>query len=125
MTERAREVADLRLRRRRELRQRSTKPEQLLWWALRNRRQGGLKFRRQHPIGAYIVDFVCVENRLVVELDGGYHDYVVENDAIRQRYLEEQGYMVIRFLNEDILDDLDAVVTAIAKAATDRSTPSP
>lgn len=125
MTERAREAADLRLQRRRGLRQRSTKPEQLLWRALRNRRQDGLKFRRQYSIGCYIVDFVCLEKKLVVELDGGYHDYVADEDARRQRYLEEQGYTVVRFLNEDVLDDLEAVVMAIVKAASIRTAPSP
>ena len=110
-------MGDWSLEHRRELRRRATKLEQLLWWALRNRRQDGLKFRRQHSIGPFIVDFVCLEKKLVVELDGDYHDYVVEKDERRQRYLEAQGFRVIRFLNEEVLDDLEAVALAIVRSA--------
>jgi adenine-specific DNA-methyltransferase len=92
---------------------------------LRNRRLQGLKFRRQHSVGEFIVDFVCLEKKLVVEVDGGYHDYVPDKDIRRQRYLESQGYRVIRFWNEDVLEDVDAVVRAIAQAAGLPPHPSP
>ena len=108
---------DTPLYRRRSLRQTSTKPEQLIWAALRNRRLAGLKFRRQHSIGPYIVDFICVEEHLIVELDGGYHDDVVDEDLARQRFLQSQGYTVLRFWNEDVLQDVESVATAIVKAA--------
>ena len=116
------DMGDWAFEHRRELRRRATKPEQLLWWALRKRRQDGLKFRRQHSIGPFIVDFVCLEKKLVVELEGDYHDYFVEKDERRQRYLEAQGFRVIRFLNEEVLDDLEAVALAIVRSAR---TPSP
>ena len=101
--------------RRRELRERSTNPEQLLWEVLRNRRLAGFKFRRQYSIDRFIVDFVCLEAKLIVELDGDYHDYVIERDLARQRILESFGYRVARFWNEDVDEDLDAVVIAILR----------
>ncbi len=101
--------------RRKALRQTSTKPEQLLWTALRNRRLAGLKFRRQHSIGPWIADFVCLDKQLVIEIDGGYHDKVQDKDADRQRYLEKQGYRVLRFRNEEVLSNLEGVVIAIRR----------
>lgn len=94
----------------RSLRKHSTDAEQLLWQALRNRRLNGLKFRRQHPIGKYIVDFYCSEKKFVIEVDGDYHLYTDENDIERQNWLESQGYRIVRFWNEDVLKDLEAVV---------------
>ena len=99
----------------RDLRARQTKAESLLWYVLRGRRLCGLKFRRQFPIDPFIVDFACVEQRLAVEVDGGYHDYVYEGDQTRQRHLEAEGWSVIRFRNEDVLDDVEAVAIAIAR----------
>ena len=99
----------------RDLRARQTKAESLLWFALRARRLCGLKFRRQYPIGPFIVDFACVEKRLVVEIDGGYHDYVYEDDISRQEKIEAEGWKVIRFSNEDVLDDVEAVAIVIAR----------
>jgi very-short-patch-repair endonuclease len=116
---------DSKLQRRRDLRQRSTKPEQLMWAALRNRRMGGLKFRRQHSIGEFIVDFVCVDQKLVVEIDGDYHDYVQEKDKRRQRYLESQGYRVMRFSNEDVLEDVESVIAVIASVSQVPPHPNP
>ncbi len=101
----------------RELRARQTKAESLLWAAVRARRLSGLKFRRQFPIPPFIADFACIQKRLVVEVDGGYHDMVVAEDLDRQRYIEEQSWTVVRFTNEDILDDVDPVAIAIARAA--------
>lgn len=101
----------------RSLRATQTKAESLLWTAIRSRRLSGLKFRRQHPIGQFIADFACIEKRLVVELDGGYHDVIVQQDRNRQQEIEEQGWAVVRFTNEDVLDDVDSVAIAIARAA--------
>jgi very-short-patch-repair endonuclease len=84
---------------------------------LRNRQLGGLKFRRQHPIGPYIVDFFCHESKLVIELDGQSHEGKEHYDNRRQQYLESQGYRVFRVLNDDVLDDVDAVARGIATAA--------
>ncbi|MBC8289927.1 MAG: endonuclease domain-containing protein [Planctomycetes bacterium] len=99
----------------RELRVRQTEAESLLWCALRGRRLCGLKFRRQYPIEPFIADFACIEKKLVIEIDGGYHDYVYENDLSRQKKIEAEDWAVIRFSNEDILDDVQAVAIAIAK----------
>ncbi|MBM83297.1 MAG: DNA methyltransferase [Planctomycetaceae bacterium] len=98
----------------RDLRARQTKAKGLLWAALRNRKLCGLKFRRQFPIDEFIVDFACIQHDLVVEIDGGYHDYVVGQDASRQKKIESLGWRVVRFANEDVLDDVDAVAVAIA-----------
>lgn len=102
-------------KRARDLRARQTKAESLLWYVLRGRRLCGLKFRRQFPIGPFIADFACIETKLVVEIDGGYHDYVYEDDDSRQQKIEAAGWNVIRFSNEDVLDDVEAVGIAIAK----------
>jgi very-short-patch-repair endonuclease len=99
----------------RDLRQTNTPPEQLLWLALRNGQIGGLKFRRQHPIGAYVVDFYCHSAGLVVEVDGMSHDNKMTRDAARSEYLEAQGLRVVRVTNEDVMRDLDAVTREIAR----------
>ena len=99
----------------RALRNRQTKAESLLWYVLRNRRLCGLKFRRQFPVEPFIADFACVEARLIVEIDGGYHDYTYADDRSRQRRLEQSGWKVLRFSNEDVLDDVEAVAVAIAR----------
>ena len=99
----------------RDLRQRQTEAESLLWYTLRGRRLCGLKFRRQYPIEPFITDFACVERKLIVEIDGGYHDYIYADDVSRQRKLESAGWDVIRFCNEDVLRDVEAVAIAIAR----------
>ena len=99
----------------RELRACQTKAESLLWQVLRGRRLCGLKFRRQHPIDPFIVDFACMERHLVIELDGEYHDYVDENDQSRQAMLERKGWKVARFQNEEVLTDVESVAVAIAR----------
>ena len=75
---------------------------------------GGLTFRRQHPIGAYVVDFICIPVKLIIEVDGGIHDLQRE-DAARTAWLEEQGYRVVRFSNERVLHELDGVLGEILK----------
>jgi len=99
----------------RDLRARQTEAESLLWYALRGRRLCGLKFRRQFPIEPFIADFACIEHRLVVEIDGGYHDDVYEQDQSRQQRIEAAGWQVIRFRNEEVLSDVEAVTVAIAR----------
>lgn len=97
----------------RELRRQQTDPEAYVWSQLRNRRFHQFKFRRQVPIGAFIADFVCVESRLIVEIDGGQHTRQRGYDRSRTEFLEREGYRVIRFWNCDIQDDWDTVAEAI------------
>ncbi len=99
----------------RTLRQNITEAEQKLWLALRSRRLGSLKFRRQHRIGPYIVDFVCLEGRLVVEVDGGQHAESTQ-DINRDAWLQKEGYTVLRFWNHDVLGNLDGVLEALGTA---------
>ncbi len=103
------------IRRARDLRQTETPPEQLLWLALRNEQIGGLKFRRQHPVGPYVVDFYCRSVNLAVEIDGMSHDDKMLQDATRTKYLEGQGLRILRVTNEDVMRDLDAVTREIAR----------
>jgi very-short-patch-repair endonuclease len=98
----------------RSLRQRETKSESLLWAVLRGSQLNGLKFRRQHPIGPYFADFACVSRRLVIEIDGGYHDAVGEADLNREAYLHAHGWKVIRFSTEEVENDVELVARAIA-----------
>ena len=100
----------------RRLRREQTQAESLLWQQLRGKRLAGAKFRRQHLIGNAIVDFCCLKNRLIIELDGGQHAEEAENDAARTARLEAQGHKVIRFWNDDILKNLEGVLTIIAEA---------
>lgn len=99
----------------RERRKQATKSEGLLWSVLRARQLCGLKFRREHPIGPFIVDFACVSKKLAVEIDGGYHDEIVERDRSRQKLIERAGWDVIRFTAKDVEADAEAVARAIAK----------
>jgi very-short-patch-repair endonuclease len=97
------------------LRANTTPHERMLWRALRELPTEGSHFRRQAPIGPYIVDFFCPAKRLIVELDGGHHneDEEAQRDRVRQRWLEQQGYRVIRFWNSDIGGNLNGVLEAI------------
>ena len=95
------------------LRQRMTDAERLLWRHLRNRELGGWKFRRQYPVGPFIVDFICVEKNLVIEVDGGQHAENEELDIQRSAYLNKMGYRVLRFWNNEVLQETEAVLTAI------------
>ncbi|MDD4891608.1 MAG: DUF559 domain-containing protein [Phycisphaerae bacterium] len=100
----------------RKLRREATFPERLLWSRLRAGRCAGLIFRRQQVIDQYVADFFCPVSRLVIELDGRSHEGHDAEDAIRQEYLERQGLSVLRFTNDEVLGNLDAVVRAIALA---------
>jgi 5-methyltetrahydrofolate--homocysteine methyltransferase len=99
--------------------------ERKLWERLRDRKLDGMKFRRQGRIGPYIVDFVCLEAKLIVEIDGDVHDLPGrrEKDAIRQRWLEREGFRVLRFSDRDSRNDIDRVLAVIAAAVA--AVPSP
>jgi very-short-patch-repair endonuclease len=103
------------------LRRDLTDAERKLWSLLRNRQLGGAKFRRQQPIGSFIADFVCQEHRLIIEADGGQHAESA-TDAARTEFLERVGYRVLRFWNNDILNNMDGVAEVISVAL---STPHP
>jgi very-short-patch-repair endonuclease len=105
----------------RKLRRNQTDAERKLWFCLRDRRLHGLKFRRQTQIGQYIVDFCCETARLIVELDGGQHAERGERDAARTAALEAQGYLVLRFWNHDVIQNIDGVLESIV----DTSSPVP
>jgi very-short-patch-repair endonuclease len=94
-------------------REQPTPAEALLWKALRGRQLGGFKFRRQHALGRYIADFCCVEQHLIIELDGPIHMTQRDQDDERTRQLEQLGYTVLRYPNERIEHDLDAVLAEL------------
>jgi len=97
------------------LRRDSTEAEKLLWRQLRNKQLDGVKFRRQQPLGEYIVDFMCFEKRVIVELDGGQHALETSKDAIRDKKLISQGFTVLRFWNNEVFDNLEGVLEEIAR----------
>ena len=103
--------------RERYLRQEQTEAERVLWWQLRNRRLLGWKFRRQHRVGPYFADFACLEAGLVIELeDGSQHLEQVRQDMQRTARLQREGFEVLRFWNDVVLREMDAVLTAITIA---------
>ena len=99
----------------RNLRRDMTKAEQRLWQMLRSQQTEGHRFRRQVPIGGFIADFVCHAARLIVEIDGGQHDSSAEEEASRTRFLEGEGYRVLRFWNNEVLDNPEGVRSAITE----------
>lgn len=103
----------------RALRNNSTDAERLLWSHLRLRQLGGHKFRRQQPLRDYIVDFVCLEKRVVVEVDGGQHSQQQSYDAKRDAWLKDQGFVVLRFWDHEVLTQVDDVKEAISKALSE------
>ena len=107
------------------LRRQATDAEKRLWYNLRNRQLGGFKFRKQETIGRCIADFACVECRLIVEADGGQHND--EADQERTAYLNDLGWGVVRFWNNDILQQTDGVLEVILRACEERfkGKPSP
>jgi type I restriction enzyme M protein len=114
------------LHKRRRLRQDATDGEALLWRMLRGRRFGGFKFRRQHSVGPYIVDFFCHERRLAIELDGSQHleEAAVATDARRTAYLASGGITVIRFGSDRVFRELDLVLLEIAVGLGMEDTPN-
>jgi very-short-patch-repair endonuclease len=115
---------EVRTQRARNLRANSTKAELRLWRQLRARSLMGHKFVRQEPIGPFIVDFVCREQRLVIEVDGGQHA-TDKRDAVRDRWLAGQHYRVLRFWNNDVLGNMDGVLEMIAAALPADGPPHP
>lgn len=108
----------------RRLRRDLTDAERKLWQYLRAGRFDGLKFRRQHPIPPYIADFCCIEKRLIVELDGSQHNAQV--DAVRTGFLESSGWSIVRFWDNDVLLETEAVLDAIWNEVSDRTlSPTP
>jgi very-short-patch-repair endonuclease len=104
----------------RKLRINQTDAETKLWNRIRNRQINGDKFVRQEPIGRYICDFVCREKLVVIEVDGGQHSESVR-DEVRDRYLRAQGYCVMRFWNNDVLSNIEGVLTVIDEALQEAS----
>ncbi len=92
----------------------ATKAENILWQAVRNRQLEGLKFKRQVPLGGYILDFVCFEARLIVEVDGGQHSES-KRDLERDGYFESQGFRTLRFWNDEVVRNLDGVCLTIIR----------
>ena len=99
----------------RQLRKEQTRHEKKLWRFLRSRQVGNLKFRRQHVIGSYITDFCCIENKVVIELDGGGHgeDLQKEKDQRRDEFLVQEGWRVVRIWNSDIDENLEGVMEQV------------
>lgn len=105
------------------LRKTMTDAERKLWLALRGRQLGGAKFRRQHPLGPYVLDFYCEESQLVIEVDGMQH--VPVRDAARTAWLEAHGRRVLRFWNHEVLQQLPAVLEAVLLALSASPHPRP
>ena len=106
----------------RELRNNSTDAEKLLWHYLRNRRLSGWKFRRQYPVGKYIVDFACSELKLIIEIDGGQHADQITYDLERTRILNSKGYQVVRYWNNEVLGNTTSVLEALTLTLSRRRT---
>ncbi|MEK7635054.1 MAG: endonuclease domain-containing protein [Patescibacteria group bacterium] len=102
--------------RRRELRKNQTKTEEILWWYLRGQKLG-VKFKRQHSIGGYILDFYCPEKKLIIELDGEVHNTkeAREYDEVRDKYFRELDYKILRFENREVENDIEKVLEKIEK----------
>jgi len=97
----------------RTLRKNQTDVEEILWQQLRNRHLCGYKFRRQFPIAPYIADFACLELKLIIELDGGQHADQISYDNQRRLFLEQRGFKVIRFWNNDVIENTAGVLESI------------
>ena len=109
----------------RRLRRNPTDAERKLWSLLRRRQLAGHRFRKQVPLGPYIVDFACLAKKLVVEVDGGQHSTRVARDRTRSDWLEARGYRVLRFWNNDVLTNPDGVLQTIQLALSSGTPPHP
>jgi very-short-patch-repair endonuclease len=107
------------------LRANMTRAEWKLWYHLRRKAIGGLRFRRQYPIGDYIADFVCLPARLIIEVDGGQHAEREREDAQRPAWLEGQGFRVIRFWNNEVMETMEHVIETIQREVRLRPPPAP
>jgi very-short-patch-repair endonuclease len=105
------------------MRKQMTEPEMRLWLQLRAERFQGIKFRRQKVIGRYIADFAANDPKLVIEIDGHTHDVDDERDLIRTRYLEEQGYTVLRFSNLEVMSNIEGVLLRLSEVVASLQTP--
>jgi very-short-patch-repair endonuclease len=103
------------------LRTDATDAERALWQCIRAHRLNGLKFKRQEPMGRFVVDFVCHDEKLIIELDGGQHAEQVRADDKRTKFLEARGYRVVRFWNDDVLKNMDGVLETVLR----KLSPSP
>jgi very-short-patch-repair endonuclease len=106
------------------LRKNMTDAERKMWQNLRNRQVGGYKFRRQKPIGPYIVDFVCLEKKIIIEVDGGQHASNTNSDTLREDYLKKKGYKILRVWNHEVLRNTESVLEWILKDLKENA-PSP
>ena len=104
----------------RSLRRAQSPPEGVLWSRLKRRQLGNLKFRRQHSVGRFVVDFYCAQDRLVVELDSSYHDGKRAKDEVRDRELQARGLRVLRVTASELAKDQDAVLATILRVARER-----
>ena len=102
-----------------------TQAEKKFWWMVRDRRLGGYKFKRQHLIGRYIADFVSIEGKLIVELDGGQHAEQREYDAERDAFFESHGFRVVRYWNAEFLKNQEAVANQLLRLLGGGKPPSP
>ena len=109
----------------RQLRRNSTNAERTLWRLLSDRQLASHKFRRQAPIGPYIVDFVCFDQKIIVEVDGGQHQDRLHQDQARSEWLESQGFTVLRFWNNEVMENQDGVAHLILIALEQGISPSP
>jgi very-short-patch-repair endonuclease len=107
----------------RQMRRQSTDAETIFWNAVRNRKVRGAKFRRQWPLGRFFADFCCVEQRLIVEIDGGQHADS-QADQIRTEALQELGYRIVRFWNNDVLENIDGVIERLSTLLEENPSPS-
>jgi len=107
------------------MRRQPTNAEAIIWATLRGARMQGFKFKRQQPIGAYIVDFVCFECGLVVEIDGGQHADDVSADQYRTQWLQSQGFRILRFWNNEVIERRDDVLESIIRALREYPSPQP
>jgi very-short-patch-repair endonuclease len=99
----------------RKLRKTGTEAEKKLWQRLRKKQLEGFKFRRQQPIGRYIVDFVNFQKKLIIELDGGQHRTQKDDDKQRDNWLKHQGFLVLRFWNNDVFENIEGLLEVIRK----------
>ena len=114
----SRRISPVTITRARSLRSAMTDVERMLWQAIRGKQLNSHRFRRQHPIGNYIVDFACLEQKIVIELDGGQHQEQFEYDEQRSIFLQAHGWQVLRFWNNDVLNNIDGVLSVIAENLT-------
>ncbi len=102
-----------------DLRHNQTEPESKLWTYLRTHRLGDVHFRRQHTIGKYIVDFCAPRQKLIIELDGSQHLDREQQDQVRSSILSSKGYRILRFWNNDVMNNLEAVIVSIEQALSE------